>query len=325
MTDGDHEGLVGLLAEAACLVSDNCGESKKRKTEFQACGSVSDDGKNAREVARKTRKAETMRVRYHRIKQAETAKRKVVDGKLIRAMECRIKYTSADDSNLAHFITKIANNKVLRYASMGKKFEERLNYSVMCEYQATRSYMGMNPTKTGREWHNSRQYAIHYHIVLSSKAKENKWIRLFTIKKSKIPNAGYGLFAAVPFQRGQIVGIFYGKKMPDDQSENDCTTYAIESVEHGFIDPMGGPSSRHPVYFGMHVANDPFWFGVPRGNAQKPVKQSHNIWVGEDLIVRASQDIEEDQELYLNYRNGLGTKAYVQCKCHGCSEAAEYE
>jgi hypothetical protein len=308
--NGDH---VGLAAEAYSLITTN--KRIREEGESTICLSDDEDNELSKHAAKRMRKAESSRLRYHRQKEQREKKSRVDKDKLMRAVQCQTQNTTQDDSNLAQFVSKLVNSKVLKFETWGKKIEEKVMVCVTQMYPATRNYRGYTRAKEHQDMGQEfREYIIRYNVVLSK--TRSQWTNLFKIRRSEIPKAGNGLFAARTFTKGQTMGLFFGKQ----KKSEECSVYTMATLEYGNVDPMGGLTSRHPLYFGIHIANDPIWSATEKNDGK-----SHNIWVGDDLIVRASCDIQRDEELYLNYRNGFGTSSYVECECHGCTSAAKHE
>ena len=186
----------------------------------------------------------------------------------------------------------------------------------------------------GREITKCRNYIISFFSVNKKMTDGGSWIDLFEVKKSKLPGANMGLFALQSFKAGDMLGVYYGKILPPESSDYSC--YAMKSDMHKIIvDCGGGIDSNHPVYFGLQFANDPVLCKTIKTRSDDRL-YAHNIFVDENFIARASDDIIEGQELFLYY--GWNTEEIDNhnasdpispsqqrlqtddsCRCSGCS------
>ena len=168
-----------------------------------------------------------------------------------------------------------------------------------------------------------------------------EWCDLFLIKPSTIvklvglrQKAGYGLFSARPFRRGDRIGVYIGEifdteKLPDkkrtcysllfniDKTASPLKVRQSSTTKFFYSDagycPKNSPDylKRPPVYFGIHYVNDPKW--EPDGKHQphritpKTTCPAYNIEIGVDLVATTIADIEEGQELFWDYTDGTGT------------------
>ena len=140
------------------------------------------------------------------------------------------------------------------------------------------------------------------------------------VKQSLIPNSGYGLFVARPggFKAHEVVGMYFGAiQKPNVPSSSYA--YSWFGVDGEFdeavvLDAKGGVKSGHgkghPVYFGIHMANDSNLSCNPND------KVDHNLYMTEELQARVSRDVKYGEELYLNYRY----EDQPECSCSGCKE-----
>lgn len=129
---------------------------------------------------------------------------------------------------------------------------------------------------------------------------------LFTIKRSTLSDAGYGLFFAQNVRQGRCVGLAHGK--PKSLNEKKTSNYAWKSESLGFIiDPGGSVSDRRqtfPIYLGIHLANDPGLKVDKDGclTRKRSVEiQNYNITVAPDLWVYTLRDVRKGEEAFLNY------------------------
>jgi hypothetical protein len=142
----------------------------------------------------------------------------------------------------------------------------------------------------------------------------NEWISLFEVKKSNLPGADYGLFAARPYMSGDVLGVFYGI-ISERTPNGHYSPFALEvawppeskTPLRLIVDPTFGPTSRNawqqPAYFGIHMANDPEWPGK-NGSPTRKTRGSpkHNFMVDMSLIAVATSDIAAGEELFLDYK-----------------------
>ena len=166
------------------------------------------------------------------------------------------------------------------------------------------------------------------------------------VKKSQLPDSGYGLFVARPngFQAHESIGLYYGRILglfetpseyaytyvpkKNEEDEEGCHTkqpnfiirhgkvvqLEVEEPKEKVVDAEGGVKAGRedgfPAYFGIHMANDPRFKMCTR------TAKEHNFYVTEELEARVSRKMDLGEELYLNYR----FCDMEDCKCHGCLE-----
>lgn len=127
----------------------------------------------------------------------------------------------------------------------------------------------------------------------------NQFFDWLIIKKSTIPNAGLGLFAAVTMPKHCVVGQYMGQTFRSNK---------INTSEYGIrcatcvVDAMGGVNSGHPWFWGVHFVNDPLY--VRRGLRRKPKKKETynvNAYVASNLIMYCSCKIMKGKELLIDY------------------------
>ena len=166
----------------------------------------------------------------------------------------------------------------------------------------------------GDEQEDKRIYIISFY----NKTKTGgKWTDLYEVRKSQIPKANMGLFALKNFAIGDKMGVYCGE-VTDPKKNEDPTCYAMKSHNHAcIVDCGGGVTSKHPVYFGLHLANDPRESNndtkrVTRGDN---ARDTHNFFVDDNLVAIACQNIRRGDELFLDY--GWETQKQV-CNCSGC-------
>ena len=110
---------------------------------------------------------------------------------------------------------------------------------------------------------------------------------LTTVKKSSISGAGLGLFAARAFEEGELVGLYCGhnvgtlcKKRLDASNkllmDGDGIIFAPKNTE---------------VWMGAHFCNDPEYSS----------EEAYNVKIQENLLFHAMRDIQEGEEMFLQY------------------------
>ena len=140
------------------------------------------------------------------------------------------------------------------------------------------------------------------------------------VKKSLLPDAGYGLFVLRPegFKAHETIGIYYGKVLKAHQGPSEYAYTWHDTNRAGAVDKVvdagggvtiDGRKGGYPVYFGIHLAND------SRLLSDEGMME-HNIYVTEDLEARVSRKVSLGEELYLNYRY----EDQSICLCAGCLE-----
>ena len=143
------------------------------------------------------------------------------------------------------------------------------------------------------------QYPIEsFQGTLKIKIK-NKFYKWLVLKKSTIQGAGFGLFAARQFNKGDFIGRFMGRVL--DRDTKDVSEYAIATFKY-LIDPMGEINSGYPWYWGLHIANDPTFVG--RGlNDQSSIEKMAmiNAIIHKNMLMSAKVTIKMGQEIFISY------------------------
>lgn len=131
-----------------------------------------------------------------------------------------------------------------------------------------------------------------------------KWIDWLLIKKSNIDGAGFGLFANTDFEAFTSLGIFSGSK--EKFRDTECSKYAIQVNRDGekpyFIDANG--SKGHEIFFGLHLANDPYYGLDEERQLGTGKKLEPNFEVYESMEAMTMKAIKKGTELLLDYRTG---------------------
>ena len=210
-------------------------------------------------------------------------------------------------------------NKSFNVRKLKTKLDDRLRYDHVERYETTQQPNG--PRKKTNMVDNASSVIIR---LIKPDRRFSSGIQsmdLFEIRQSIIENAGMGLFSKRMFKQGDIIGLYYGKVRKQEQPTS--SEYQVECHKHGIIvDAEGGVESGKPLYFGIHMANDPILRVKSRRMTTREKKhtQTHNFFIDEDLVAIASQDINKGDELYLYY--GWETeydKTGFECTCDGCN------
>jgi len=155
--------------------------------------------------------------------------------------------------------------------------------------------LGKLQSISSESFEKNRVWQVIYVKPPTGNSKVSAYHHLFTIKKSLIEGAGYGVFAARKFCEGEPLGVFFGKLKPPNE-EKTYSNYAI-ATDHAVMDPEGGIDSPGcPVYFGLHLTNDP---KGPIGKSSK--KSNFEVHDVPEFAAYATRDISEGEELYLDY------------------------
>ena len=68
-----------------------------------------------------------------------------------------------------------------------------------------------------------REFQIHWVEWNNRNSPKNSY-NLFTVKRSTIPGAGYGLFAAQNFREGDYLGVYYGRILGKKKNQKATST-----------------------------------------------------------------------------------------------------
>jgi len=156
-----------------------------------------------------------------------------------------------------------------------------------------------------------REFQIHWVERNNRNSPKNSY-NLFTVKRSTIPGAGYGLFAAQNFREGDYLGVYYGRIL--GKKEKPEGNYIMAMTHWGkklFVDGGGGVDKNFPTYFGLHLMNNPGWKSEDseRQETKKKAGESssrlqssaYKAIVCHNLECKAIKDIKIGDELFLNY------------------------
>ena len=230
---------------------------------------------------------------------------------------------SAVPTLLDDFVDKIMKMKSktmpFNYNKWQAHFNKHLHVSVYCHFPVKLGEDGVEIDFCKKnEIKNDRRYVISFHKEDNRRTGGIETTDLFEVKKSQIPGAGHGLFALQPFKQGAIIGVYFGTKI--DPTSTVATEYSMKSdTLKCTLDAKGGVETKHPKYFGLQFANDPFLGDKKMMTRQNDRTYAHNIFIDDTYIARATVDIQVGQELFLYYGWHEGDDdADIACTCHGC-------
>ena len=207
-----------------------------------------------------------------------------------------------------------AHSEVEKLISVGSREKDGLHYG-MRDKRATGGILSLPRTSIrNEEWRIYLKEPVGPVPKDRRKKRQYNLVHLFDIKESSIDGAGYGLFAARSFSKGDPVGIFHGIRRP---LGGDHTWYAVEYHKDGddgiYVDPMGGIDSDYPLHLGLHLANDANYkeqtaaAGVQgaatteKETRKQVVLHRNNIAIFNDLWVFVTRDINCGEEMLLDY------------------------
>lgn len=159
-----------------------------------------------------------------------------------------------------------------------------------------------NEKVLGEEWE------VHY-IGLDGDVD----VHLFDIRKSTLDGGGWGLFAAHPYNAGDLIGCFHGhRKERNDGNGHSPYAMLVDDRRGILVDPIGGVAKtvrdKVPTYFGLHMANDLFWNGSKPINSNRRTRTATlenprmNIFIQHKTMwAFANQRIVPGEELFLDY------------------------
>jgi hypothetical protein len=153
----------------------------------------------------------------------------------------------------------------------------------------------MNKTLRFKEYSNSTNYTIE--------AKEKDYLY---IKESRIPGAGNGLFTAIPIYKDEVISVFKGKILSNEDAHYRATHgedgYFINLPDGTILDSMG-------VKCFAKYAND------ASGSIKTKYKNNAQITLDEDgkVCIAATRKILADEEIYCAY----GTKYWKKHSTQG--------
>lgn len=121
------------------------------------------------------------------------------------------------------------------------------------------------------------------------------------VKKSTIPNAGYGLFATRAFKKEEIIDLYEGrviksKREGDELEKKNLATYFMESRNGDIIDSIETDSCY------CRFANEPVLI--------KDINCYFDTKGPRVVCMRAYRDIEPGEELFAHYGDCYERKGY---------------
>ena len=151
----------------------------------------------------------------------------------------------------------------------------------------------------------------HYRKYLIEIEMEGKWFPLFEIKKSTLPDAGLGLFAAQDFARDDVLGVYAGKVKSEEAwqrlmvGKRDCYGYHFTRGKRDHVlDPtiLNSDPSDMLSYFGLHYANDPTWLLKKDSDEYNEAMKKVNMEINTDLVASTKKFIKKGEELFNHYK-----------------------
>lgn len=143
----------------------------------------------------------------------------------------------------------------------------------------------MKNTSCFKKYSNSTTYKIE--------AKESDYLY---IKESQIPGSGNGLFTAIPIYKDEVISIFKGKILSDEEAQNRAANaedgYFINMPDGTILDSM-------KVKCFAKYANDALGFEKTKYKNNSKITLDEN---GNVCIV-ASRNISVGEEIFCSYGN----------------------
>ena len=128
-----------------------------------------------------------------------------------------------------------------------------------------------------------------------------KWL---SVRKSRITNAGLGLFAERYFKKDEIITVFCGRlKKTGCALDDTLVSFKRENGTVVFLNTR--PSGGKHFYFGAHLANNPHWGKTEEERAKMsktPWVKGCNAIIQPDMTVIATQEIRRNVEIRLMYQ-----------------------
>jgi hypothetical protein len=134
------------------------------------------------------------------------------------------------------------------------------------------------------------------YIKVDNKRNWEPWLQ---VKESSLPGAGKGIFALREFRKGQVIGWYYGKKVPGSNHEKKPYQFAN-------IDAEGGRG--YPGRLGLHFLNDPTLsqgkegLETKQGTDLKASLKKVNVRLHKDGLALAVSQIRVGDELFAHYQ-----------------------
>jgi hypothetical protein len=141
-------------------------------------------------------------------------------------------------------------------------------------------------------------------LVESRFTPDAEWVQQFTIAKSTIPDAGFGLFAAHRFEKGELLGEYTGKVMGtrDEWFGTSAWSDFRQSAKGKYvIETNGVLVDGRLALHGLQMIND-----------ARDSKANNARMAGQGLV-RARKAIHPAQEIFMQY--GAGFWRYENKHC----------
>lgn len=135
------------------------------------------------------------------------------------------------------------------------------------------------------------------------------------VKKSNLPDAGLGLFAGIPFKRGESLGPYNGKLLTMEECNKErylpLWGHMLDMTNIEGIEPYVAlhPSKSMILRFINHAPGSVDGKKI-KGKLGVNVEFS-KIDIHPFIEIRATKDILKDAEIYLNYGPGF-SKLFLQ-------------
>jgi len=113
---------------------------------------------------------------------------------------------------------------------------------------------------------------------------------ILSVKKSTIPDAGWGLFAEREFKVGQTITIYLGDRASYDKIPNN--EYSIRNKQNVLIH-----SRKNMLYLGCHLAND---IRYHKEEEKKGRTRNNNAFF-HDFMLEACHKIVKGEEIFVGY------------------------
>lgn len=167
--------------------------------------------------------------------------------------------------------------------------------------------VGTKPTSVSSDHELNREFKVQLNVG------PNRWLDLLLVKKSNLEGAGYGVFALMDFEKGDIIGIYYGDLKPIKKEHNNYSEYSLrfewkckrrKAVElvadalNSSLSELIDKRDRKPLYFGIHLVNDPYFNKAGRARRGQPTP---NILLDDKLQAVAIRNIKKGEEILLDY------------------------
>jgi hypothetical protein len=107
------------------------------------------------------------------------------------------------------------------------KYSLRVVLSIQSTNEEDHAWMKTASTTKATTINPSLELSRSWFIQIRDE-KQDEWHTLFKIKKSNLPNAGYGLFAARPYKEGDQIGVFYGRVSKATVAAPEPSLYAMK-------------------------------------------------------------------------------------------------